>query len=351
MDEHSSLLGAKFSSLDARILSHYPQIRSIQHGEIPFPRMAEIYPMYGCNLDCVGCEYTSDNQKGFKRLDTARGLSLIDELADGGTEAIEFCGGGEPSLHPSLTEFVLRGGARGIKFSMLTNGTTLTPHFLSEALPHFSYLRLTLDAADAAMYARTRPAKSGNPWEKVLGNFRALVAERKRQGLEKLAVSAKFLLSKINAHQLEAMAALACELGASSAQFKALRLDPNELSAEEANDVEHRLVRLRATSPIPVLGSVGKIVMTKPCILTPLQVTIDAHGDVYLCCYFTHRKERHSIGNISQMRFSDVWGADRHRAAIAGIQPKECSNLDCRFVRYHDVVDKWMSDEANFSFI
>ncbi len=351
MDENSKLLTSTPSPLDVRVLSHYPQIRAIQRGEIPFPRMAILYPVYGCNLDCVGCEYSSENVKGMNRLDTARGLRLIDELADAGVEAIEFCGGGEPALHPSLVDFVVHGGKRGLRFGMLTNGTAISQRFLEEALPHFAYLRITLDAADAEMYAKMRPAKSGNPWKKVLENFRSLVHAKSELGLSRLELSAKFLLSRLNEPQLEAMAALAQSLGASSAQFKALRLDPNELSPEESMRVATRIDALREVSPIPVVGSVAKLTMTKPCTLTPLQVTIDAHGDVYLCCYFMHRKQRHSIGNLSHRSFTELWGSERHREAIAQIQPRECNNLDCRFVRYADVVSQWISDDSNFAFL
>ena len=80
------------------------------------------------------------------------------------------------------------------------------------------------------------------------------------------------------------------------------------------------------------------------------QVTVDARGDVYLCCYFRHRAERHAIGNVYDQAFRELWASDRHRAAIAGIDPGECSALDCRFIRYHDVVDTWMKDDQ-FSFI
>lgn len=337
--------------LDLRILSYYPEIRAIQAGAIPFPRMAILYPVYGCNLDCMGCEYGADNAKGLILLESDRFLRLVDELADVGVEGIEFCGGGEPTLHPAFIEAVEHGAARGVRFGLLTNGTALAEAFRRRALRHFAYVRVTLDAADEHTYARVRPAKGRNPWKKVLGNIAAMVEERRRQAL-RLDLSIKFLISRENRGQLRPAVQLACDLGVDAIQFKALRLHPAELTPDEEIAVDAELAALRAefSGVVAVIGSVRKLEMTRSCMLTPLQVTIDARGDTYLCCYFRHRAERHAIGNIYDHAFRELWAADRHRAAIAGIEPKECSAFDCRFVRYHDVIDAWMRDDQ-FSFI
>lgn len=327
------------TAFDLRILSHYAQVRAIRAGVIPPPRMAVVYPAYGCNLDCVGCEYAADNAGGFSFLPPPRLLSLMDELADLGVESVEFCGGGEPLLHKGIVDAVLHGAARGLRFGVLTNGTHLPPRFLDEALPHFAYVRFTFDAADAGTYARARPAKAQSPWSDLLRNTRAVLAARRGSPRE---VSIKFLVSKVNLHQVGEAAALARDLGADSIQFKALRADPAELDAAEATAVEETIQSLRREhAPFPVLGSVGKIVMTRACELTPLQVTIDARGDVFLCCYFSHRRSSHEIGNLLRQPLASIWGSERHRAAIAGIQPSACSRFDCRFVRYHDILDAW----------
>jgi radical SAM protein with 4Fe4S-binding SPASM domain len=327
------------TSLDFRIISHYPQVREIRRGGMPFPRFAIIYPVYGCNLDCVGCEYVNDNEQGMTYLPLPRLTSLLDELADGGTEGVEFCGGGEPSLHPSLVDVVAHGSRRGLRFGILTNGTAVTRRFLEEALPHFAYVRVTCDAATEATYARVRPAKGPNPWQRVLENISTLIRNRKK-GTE---ISLKFLVNRYNQGEIADAVLMARDLGADSIQFKAVRQDPAEITGDEAVRVDGAIAEARARfAPFPVLGSVGKLVMKRSCELTPLQVTIDARGDVFLCCYFTHRRERHRIGNVLEESFGKIWGSPRHREAIAAIQPHECSVFDCRFVRYHDTLDAWM---------
>ncbi len=333
------------SGLDQRIVSHYPQVRQIRAGGIPFPRTAIIYPTYGCNLDCVGCEYSADNERGMTYLPLARWLALLDELADGGAEGIELCGGGEPALHPGLVDAVLHGARRGLRFGLLTNGTAVTPRLLEEAMPHLAYVRVTFDAAREATYGLVRPAKGPNPWGRVVENFKALVRARARTNTD---VSFKFLVNRTNQGEIEEAVALARELGADSIQFKAVRRDPAELTPEEAVAVEAAIAGARVRhAPFPVLGSVGKLVMKRSCELTPLQVTVDATGDVFLCCYFTHRRERHRIGNVVEQPFAEIWGSARHREAIAAIEPHECSVFDCRFVRYHEVLDSWVGQAGD----
>jgi MoaA/NifB/PqqE/SkfB family radical SAM enzyme len=334
------------SPLDLRILSHYPQLRAIERGEIPFPRTAILYPVYGCNLDCVGCEYAADNSDGLTFFPERRLISLLHELADVGVEGVELCGGGEPTLHPGFAAAVEEGGRRGLRFGLLTNGTAFTERLLERVARHLSYVRVTFDAADEAVYSVVRPSKGKSPWPNVLEGFSALLRAR-RDGSPR-EVSVKFLVNRHNRHQIAEAADLALRLGADGIQFKALRHDPAALTPEETIDAERAIVDARAClAPFPVTGTVQKTTMHRSCKLTPLQVTIDAYGDVFLCCYYTLRRERHTIGSILEQPFRQLWGSRRHREAIAGITPKECSVFDCRFVRYHDVLEAWTTQSGD----
>lgn len=325
-------------ALDLRILSHYPQVREIRRGGMPFPRTAIVYPVYGCNLTCPACEYSADNEGGPTQLPLPRWQTLLDELAAGGTTGVEFCGGGEPMLHTGLVDAVLHGARAGLRFGILTNGTAVSERFLADALPHFSYVRVSIDAATAETYGRVRPGRGPVLWPRVVENCRRLLAAR-RPGTE---ISLKFLIDRVNRHELGAAVDLARSLGVSTLQFKAARQTPAALTEQEAAEAQRELEALRArAAPLPVLGGVGKLTMRRACELSPIQTTVDARGDVFLCCYYTHRRDRHRIGNVLAQPFGAVWGSARHRQAIATIRPDECSVFDCRFVRYHDVLDAW----------
>lgn len=342
-----------YHSLQDRVLTHYDAIKQIQTGSMPAPRTAIVYPTYGCNLDCVGCEYAVPNEEGFRGFNRDQLKSVLDQLIASGVQGIEFCGGGEPTLFPELGALVSEYDPDQVRFGLLTNGVTLSSSMQVVAATHFDYIRISMDAGSKEMYAQCRPAKSGNPWNRILANIGMLTEIRDRNPGSRLRVSYKMLVSKINQHELRDAVSMANELHCDSVQFKALRLHESELSPLEAEQNNLLIENLRKEfSDIAVVGNLTKLEMKKQCILTPLQTTIDPLGEVYLCCYYLHRKERHSIGNILKQPFSEIWGGARHREAIAGIEPKECNNLDCRFVRYHDVVDEAMGPSGGqFEFI
>ncbi len=95
-----------FDTLQSRILTHWPEAQSILERKMPAPRTAIVYPTYVCNQDCLWCEYNAENTN--KNLDRVmsrdRLFALIEDLRSLGVRGVEFCGGGEPTLHPNLAE-------------------------------------------------------------------------------------------------------------------------------------------------------------------------------------------------------------------------------------------------------
>ena len=136
-------------------------------------------------------------------------------------------------------------------------------------------------------------------------------------------------------------------------QFKAARLVASELNQEQSEAVNAQMRELRQKYPqMPVVGGTDKINMTTKCWLTPLQLTVDPMGEVYLCCYYRHRKEKHSIGNCFTTPLDELWYSEKHWEAIDGIEPHECNNLDCRFVKYNQILDEAMlHNDMQYEFI
>jgi MoaA/NifB/PqqE/SkfB family radical SAM enzyme len=163
----------------------------------------------------------------------------------------------------------------------------------------------------------------------------------------------KFLINQLNRDELSESVKFAIDKEFDSIQFKALRLHPQQLTPEQEEEVESEIEKLRKEyAPFLVIGGVKKYNILHKCELTPLQTTIDACGDVFLCCYYSHRAQKHKIGNIYESSFVDIWYSRKHLEAIDGIDPEECNVFDCRFIKYHDVVERWIGrDEGQFQFI
>jgi len=345
--------GGALRFLENRILTHYPAAVSILEGRMPEPRTAIVYPTYACNQNCLWCEYAEDNAQYHTMMESDRLQQLIWDLRDLGVRGVEFCGGGEPTLHPLLPALLREMKARGVSSGLLTNGTRLKGELAEAVVECSSYVRVGFDGADEETFNQVkRPRTADAGFNHVCENVRNLVQLRAdRQG--KVIISMKIILNGDNYRQIEPCVRLAEQLQVDSIQFKAARLCGSELNAEQAAFVTDELARLKAAAPrVQIVGSVGKLNMTRQCWLTPIQVMVDALGDVFLCCYYRHRKETHCFGNAFQESLRDVWYGQRHWEAIRNIKPAECNLLDCRFVNYNKIMTELLvENDAQFEFI
>lgn len=351
--EHDARREATFELLQHRILTHYEAARGILKGEMPAPRTAIVYPTYVCNQNCVWCEYAEDNDALRTVMTDERLRGLLRELRALGVTGVEFCGGGEPTLHPTLAAVIRDMRADGMRIGLLTNGTKLEGALAEAVVDCASYARIGFDGATAEMMERVKRPKSPEArFDALCAKVRGLVALRNARGTG-LRISIKVVLDTQNCGQVEDCVRLAADLGVDSIQFKAARLCDTELSAEQARETGEAIARARANHPeVPVVGDVGKLNMTEQCWLTPLQVMVDALGDVFLCCYYRHRRERHRFGNVFEQPLREIWYGERHWEAIRGIRPHECNVLDCRFVHYNRIMSELLlEDHGQFEFI
>ena len=151
-------------------------VTGARHGAEEFPLMVVLSIIYPCNFGCPMCPYTDGNSE-IRRFYKERGGDLMPEglwnkIADecGAHGAWMRCtGGGEPMLHPRMVDMVERAKARGARVWMNTNGSMFGPHPKFRARLErlvragIDLLEFSMDAGDAATYARLRPPRGGAP--------------------------------------------------------------------------------------------------------------------------------------------------------------------------------------------
>lgn len=121
----------------AKLLWNGDRVKDWLEGKKIFPILIEIAPTGYCNANCPWCFF--EKQKTTERIDPKIMLDTIDALAASGVKAINWTGGGEPTLHPNFGDFIKRAHARGLEQGLFTNGYLPIPE-----QDKFTWIRISL---------------------------------------------------------------------------------------------------------------------------------------------------------------------------------------------------------------
>lgn len=340
-----------------RILTHLDAGRKLYEGlykgdknvVIPAPRFISCWVSEVCNLDCTYCFFSQTNHdKSHQMIDADRFLVWLSQAREAGAEALEFSGGGEPTLHPRFEEIVRGAWAKGYQLGMITHACNPMDHRL--IADHLKYVRCGLDAATVETHDLIKQNKRKGYWfHKAIENIRELV--RLRDGKEDFTVGIKIVLNTINFHELQAMIDLAVDLDVDYIQIKREHSSDHDLSPEQAAQANQILWKAGGTSyygkRTKVKGTMDHQGATTKCFMSAIHTVVTATGKILQCCFFENRP----IGNISQ-DFKDAWGSDEHRRVVEMTTIQECDKVDCRWNYYNRRMKDVLEDPlAQASFI
>lgn len=133
----------------AKLLWHSDRVKNWLEEKKISPILIEIALTGYCNANCPWCFF--DKQKDSERIDTEVMLKTIDALADAGVRAINWTGGGEPTLHPDFDKFVRLVAEKKIRQGLFTNGYREIPE-----QDKFDWIRISL--TDKGFEAIKKPA-------------------------------------------------------------------------------------------------------------------------------------------------------------------------------------------------
>ena len=166
-----------------------------------------------CNLDCITCwNYAPDlavpKPVAWKRqrMDAATFHRMVDESAEAGAERIVISGGGEPFTHPEIYGFIEKVKARGLRLTIITNGTLCD----WERVRGLGVDQLLLNMASASpeTYVAYHP-------NQPLETFHRL-KEGVRQVRDVTAVNLVQVINRVNYRELPEMVTLAHRTGPSA---------------------------------------------------------------------------------------------------------------------------------------
>jgi MoaA/NifB/PqqE/SkfB family radical SAM enzyme len=178
---------------------HEEREYGLRKGAVEFPMMLVISTVYPCNFGCPMCPYTDGNSDIRQFYHERKADRFPEELwnrmaEEGGPYGAWFrcTGGGEPMLHPRMTEMIEFAKEKGNRVWLNTNGSLFGP------LPRYrkrlerlivaglDLIEFSMDAGDAENYAKVRPPRGGAPrdpekwFNNHVSNIKAALELRKK---------------------------------------------------------------------------------------------------------------------------------------------------------------------------
>lgn len=263
-------------------------------------------------------------------------LEIIDDCAEMGVKAIQFTGGGEPTVHPHHHEIFRHAIDRGLQTSLVTHGVLLRPEVI-ETLMQSAWVRVSIDAGTPASYSAIRRVSEGQ-FHRAIANVRALCEARDRTG-SSIVIGFGFVVTHENWREVVDAARIAKSLGVDSFRISAVFQPENdryftdfydEASAlcKEAeqlsegrfrvvNSFGNRLADLRQGAP-----DYGR------CLYMEFTTYIAGTLQVFTCCGQSYN-ERGLIGSIENQRFKDFWLSEEKQAFFKSFDARGCAK--CQF--------------------
>ncbi len=322
------------------------------------PLRVKIKLIWACNLKCSFCsQWRAQGKPPPKptRLDEARLLALLDDLAALGCRRVHFSGG-EPVLKPDLARWVGEVVKRGMVCSMTSNGTLWTPEKADELVgAGLSTVTFSIDSHLPAVHNRMRGQEL---WHQTIAGVRAARKAAKRQGT-RLKIRTNTVVSRLNWRALADYPTFAAELGVRRMALlpvddarmhgtPPVRLDADEIrrwNAEVGPLLAERALALGLIDDEAVAFPFGReeaeialsaeglhargFYRTQRCYTPWLHSVIAADGAVYGCCQM--KGEGRVIGNLMDHGFRDIWTGDAYRAYrqdLAAARPAVCQRCD-----------------------
>ncbi len=294
---------------------HIDRIAALRAGRDIVPTHIHLVISDLCNQDCHFCSYRisggfaaenfaeNGNKNPARFIPTAKAKEILDDCAALGVKAIEFTGGGEPTVHKDHIDIIAHAQSLGLQTGLVTNGVRLTDH---EAFRNLDWLRISLDAGKAETYQQIRDSAQ---WSKVVNNI-GLAAK-----FEKPYLGIGFVVTSENCTEIVKATALAYTLGADYIRLSAMfsydhkdhyagLLDQIAAARQEAAGFGNERFKV-----IDLFGDrIGDLDQGAPdygfCGEQQFVLYIGGDQKVYTCCtnaYTTHGE----IGDLHNTRFAD----------------------------------------------
>ncbi len=317
---------------------HLDSVRALREGRSPVPVHVQLVLSDLCNHDCSFCAYrmssglsselfvTPETHNPNRRIETAKAEAIIRECAELGVKAIQFTGGGEPTVHKDHEHLFGLAQSWGMQTALVTNGVKLKA---TEPFLRMTWVRVSVDAGSRDTYAAVRRV-SPTHWDTAWSNIEAFA-----KGYEG-TLGVGFVVTKENWREVHQAAIRARAAGASSIRIGAVFCGEGEdyygdLRDEIAAHVAESAAAFRGSDRFQFIdlfnrrmGDLHEGAPTDPfCGYQHFTTYIGADLNVYRCCNTSYTKR----GTVGSLKAATL-------AAVLGTRPAFDAR-DCKFCQFN----------------
>lgn len=357
---------SKAAYSDLKAAWHLDAIATLRNGGQIVPRQVQLIISDLCNHDCHFCAYRSsagfsseqfgeDTGKGFtmnpnRKIETWKCKEILDDCSAMGVKAIQFTGGGEPTVHPDHLEVFAHAQALGMQTSLVTNGALLRSGW-HEVLPPMSWIRVSVDAGSADTYARVRRV-SPRTYYKVLDNI-SQIRDRLEAVKSKCLLGAGYVVTRENWMEIASGCKALKNAGAPYVRLAGMF----STAGDEYYDGLHDEIRREIAKAVNLTGNGFKVVnlfddrvsdlrQAAPdytfCGYQQFNVYIGGNLKVYRCCT-TSYTQHGEVGDLSNKRFVDWSNSEAKMRRYAEFDARTC-NI-CQFNGKNRVINYLVDDK------
>lgn len=284
-------------------------------------------------------------------MDLWKALEIVDDCHEIGVKAIQFTGGGEPTLHRGFPQVFEAAVHYGIKVGLVSNGVNVGSE-LAGLLRHAAWVRISLDAATEETYCKIRRVHRSH-WEKAT----ASVTHIKNAGCPTVGVG--FVVTPDNWREIYDAAKLAKELGADNFRISAQFSNEDERMFAGFHEEAARLAREAeglSDGNFTVYNRFGDrlhdLQLGSPedrlCGYQFFTTYIGADLGVYRCCGYAYN-ERGLVGSLRGQRFKDFWMSQSRINNQLAFDGRGCER--CQFCRQNSAIAYAVQPQMHEEFV
>jgi MoaA/NifB/PqqE/SkfB family radical SAM enzyme len=254
-----------------------------------YPMMLVLSFVYPCNALCPHCPYTNSNIRKEYRDAPYMPESTFKKIADESgphSAYLRISGGGEPMLHPQVTELLVYAKSKGCKIGLITNGS-LFDEENSRALlaAGVDLIEFSVDACDKPTYDIVR---KGLDFDELNENVRRMIRLR-----NEMRSTTKVIASAVNQSGVDIAAVERYWVEGMGVDYLIKR-------KYLTWGVNTTLDPTKSADPAAYLNT-----DEVPCPFIFERLNIDSRGNVMVCGYDISANT--SMGNVNTESVADIW--------------------------------------------